>query len=988
MAKTKVQNGFRISPAVRWMFFAVLILISAFFAWPKSSVPIDQLLQDARRSWQRAEFEAALLSTESILQREPENPDALWISGRSHARLKQYTEAVRDLHLIDLDSAAGIDSRLLIAEILHYHLYLFDEAEQAYRAVLRQNPVNAAANDGLARLLSVCGRRSEAIPLILRLVQLQQASDLLMVPARESGAINDEELLTRAHQAAPDSAGPLLGLARLADLRQQTDEAVTLCQRAVEKSPQSVTAHSELGRYLLQLQPHEKLNDWRRNLPPDAMSSAEIQTLIGFVELRNGHRTKALNLFLSAAKSQPDSRNLCHQISQLLFAAGDSDSAKLYVDQMETIRQLYDAQDAVLFSSGQASPESTLELIAAYQRCGRLLEAYGWAQLAVQRFPENAVLRQLSVRLAKETAALPPALVPESVNPAFVVSLNRYEIEDIVRWGPNSTLKHPGTASDLNEPIATGISFSATSAELGLNFTYVNGGELKQRMLEFGGGGVGCDDLDGDGYPEIVFSQGGDWYRRGTPDNQSDALFRNLQGESFREVSQVASFGSTDFGQGVAIGDIDQDGLPDVVIASIGGAKLWRNLGDGTFQETGQSVIPRTPEEPWLTSCAIADLNEDSFPDIYLAGYLSGADVFERVCMDSERTSRVCQPTAFMAEMDYLLLNDGVGGFVDSSNLLPASVAEGKGLGVLVFSPGESGSPGIYVANDTTPNSLLIREANNDIWTDTAFTSGVAVSYQGKPEGSMGIALGDADGDGHSDLVVTNFLNEGSAFYQSLGESAFRDERSESGLEKASAGVLGFGVQFLDANLDGNPEMFVSNGHVDDLERQGKPFKMPAQLFTMRDRLFRVLQSDDLGPYFQRNHLGRAVAKTDWNVDGKPDLVLGNLLEPSLVLTNTSQSSGKSLQLRLISLKSNRGAICASVTCQAGKHRQVQQLTAGDGYQCSNEKLITFGIAGTDFADVISISWPSGEIQQFHNIAVPNRVIVIEGRATAFTSPQ
>jgi len=988
MATTKVQNGYRMLLTVRWIFVALLISLAAYFALPDSSVPIEHLLQDALKSYQRAEFEEALRSTGSILQREPEHPDALWISGRSHARLKQYTAAVRDLNLIVLNSPDGIDARLLVAEILHYHLYLFDEAEHAYGAVLRQDPANPNANDGLARLLSVCGRRSEAIPLILRLVQLQQASDLLMVLARESGAINDEDLLTRAHQAAPNSAGPLLGLARLADLKKQTDEAVTLCQRAIQKSPKSVAAHIELGRYLLQLQEYGELKDWRRNLPPDATSSAEIQRLIGFAELHDGHRTIALERFLSAAKSLPDSRSLCHQISQLLFAAGDPGAAQLYVEQMESIRQLYDAQDGVLFASGQPATESMLELIAAYERCGRLLEAYGWTQLAILRFPQNPVLRQLKVRLAEETATMKPELVPESANPAFVVSRNRYEIPDTVGLGPNPELKHPGIAPDVSAPSLTGISFSEASADLGLDFTYVNGGELKQRMFEFGGGGVGCDDLDGDGYPDIVFSQGGDWNRRGTPDNQSDALFRNVRGESFREVSKVASFGSTDFGQGVAIGDIDQDGFPDVVIASIGGAKLWTNLGDGTFQEKGQPLIPRTFAVPWLTSCAIADLNDDSYPDIYVAGYLRGADIFERVCMDSDRTSRLCQPSAFRAEMDHLLLNDGVGSFADSSHLLPASVAEGKGLGVLIFSPAENGSPGIYVANDTTPNSLLVREDNHENWIDTAFASGAAVSYQGKPEGSMGIALGDTDGDSHSDLVVTNFLNEGSAFYHSLGDSAFRDERSESGLEGASTSVLGFGVQFLDANLDGNPEMFVSNGHVDDLHREGKPYRMPAQLFSVRDGLFRLLKSDDPGSYLQRNHLGRAVAKTDWNVDGKPDLVLGNLQQPSVVLTNTSASSGKSLQLRLISLSGDREAICASVTCQTGKRRQVQQLTAGDGYQCSNEKLITFGIAGTAFAEVISICWPSGEVQQFNNISLPNRLTVIEGRATLFTSPQ
>lgn len=163
----------------------------------------------------------------------------------------------------------------------------------------------------------------------------------------------------------------------------------------------------------------------------------------------------------------------------------------------------------------------------------------------------------------------------------------------------------------------------------------------------------------------------GDWELRGTPENTRDVVFRNVRGSRFDDVSKVASFGDTDYGQGVAIGDIDQDGFPDILVASIGCARLWMNLGDGTFRDQGSCPISRDSAEPWLTSCAIADLNSDSLPDIYLAGYLSGADVFDRVCRDSNGAPEVCFPTLFPGEADDLLLNDGSGGFVNAS-LSPA----------------------------------------------------------------------------------------------------------------------------------------------------------------------------------------------------------------------------------------------------------------------------------------------------------------------------
>lgn len=982
MAKTKARFTSRKSTLVRWISVVALISIALFVAFWQSSEPTDKLLESARKSFRRNEFEEALQLTHNILKRDPDNSDARWIAGRSHMRLKQYSEAADELNLISFESSHGIDARLLAAEILHYHLYLFDEAEQAYQSVLQQDAMNPTANDGLARLLAVCGRRSEALPMILLLVKQQRASDLLMVLARESGSINDADLLERAHLAAPDAAGPLLGLARLADLRQQTSKAAELCRQAVRKSPNLVAAHVELGRYLLQLNQYEELTDWRRHLPPDSVSSAEIQKLIGFIELHLGHSSAALTAFLAAAQSAPDSRDLCYQISRLLLAAGDSAAAQLYVGQLENIRRLHDAQDRVLFLSEQPDEPSLIEMIAAYERCGRLLEAYGWTQMACDRFPRNAILQEVKLRLATETQMLNPELVPKSANPAFELARNHYDFPRIVV----TEIAESATTEIFENPL-TEISFSEESAELGLRFRYENGGILRRRMFEFNGGGVGAGDLDRDGYPDIVFSQGGDWELRGTSENTRDVIFRNVRGRMFDDVSKVSSFGGTDYGQGVAIGDIDQDGFPDILVAGIGCARLWMNDGDGTFRDQGPCPMSHASADPWLTSCAIGDLNQDSLPDIYLAGYLAGPDVFDRVCRDSEGAPEACLPTVFRGETDDLLLNDGCGGFVNASSRLPDSVAEGKGLGVLVFDPERTGAAGIYVANDTTPNSLLTLDATSGLWADTAFASGVAVSGLGKSEGSMGIALGDADDDGIPDLVVTNFLSEASAYYRGLGNSNYRDDRQISGLQEPSISVLGFGTQFLDANLDGNPELFVSNGHIDDLRHQGKPYQMPAHLFTIQAGNFRLLKPDHLGSYFGRNHLGRAVAKIDWNVDGKPDLVLGNLQEPSVILTNTSQSSGKPLQLQLISLRSNRESVCASVTCQTESGNQVQQLTAGDGYQCSNEKLITFGVQGTDTIDVLSILWPSGYVQEFRNVPLSNRLAIIEGRARLFALP-
>ena len=252
----------------------------------------------------------------------------------------------------------------------------------------------------------------------------------------------------------------------------------------------------------------------------------------------------------------------------------------------------------------------------------------------------------------------------------------------------------------------------------------------------------------------------------------------------------------------------------------------------------------------------------------------------------------------------------------------------------------------------------------------------------------MGIASADLDRDGFSDILITNFLSESHGYFRGSEHGLYRDERAATGLQQATINVLGFGTQFLDADNNGTPELFIANGHIDNLEYLGKPYRMPAQFFDWNNGRFELAGIRVSSDYFQSGHLGRAVATFDWNIDGRVDLVVGHLYEPSAVLTNTTKSDFHALQLKLIGTTSPRDSTGSLVECRTQTGILRKEVTAGDGYQCSSEKTVIFGIGMTRTADSISVSWPSGVQQRFAGLASETRWAIREGCADVFWIPR
>ena len=612
------------------------------------------------------------------------------------------------------------------------------------------------------------------------------------------------------------------------------------------------------------------------------------------------------------------------------------------------------------------------------------------------------------------------------------------------------TLTLGGCGGAVDEPVtppAPAPRFVDVTASAGVNFTRFDGRDRLpgdrypdgRRMFEWTGGGVAAFDFDGDSLPDLFFPQGKPWpvsepeppprgtilrivSRRGEVEEPaedsrpggsghdggspySDRLFRNRADGTFADVTDAAGLTPGGYGTGVAAGDFDGDGFADLYVAAAGRNRLLRNNGDGTFRDvTDDAGLGRGEGAAvWTASVAVADVTGDGLPDLVDANYLGGRDVFTAVCADEAGVPRTCSPARFPAEPPRIWLNLGTGRFADVSrtaDLLPTDgndAAGGGALGIIV-GPLIGGDNVIFFACDQRPNALFVREEGVDSlprFRDVAAERGVATDRDGVAEAGMGVAAKSSDAVG-ADLFVTNFSDQSNTLYRRTG-TGFVDATRAAGLYRPGFDTLGFGTQFLDLENDGDADLIVANGHLDDFTHRGIPFHMRPLLMgndaTGSDGGERSRWSrpggDVSGPFFERPALGRAVARLDWDADGADECVVTHLGGPAVLLRNAGPR-GPSVSLRLVGTAGDRDAAGARVTIDAGDTRRTAAVFAGDGYMASNERRLTVGSgavpAGRPVA--VAVRWPGGAAERFAGVTAGGRWVLIEGRGAALREPR
>lgn len=962
---------------------AVLLIagIAIWQFWWRPQLRAARWLKQARTFRLARDYASAEHAAAAANAIDPSAAEAAVIAAECAAEQGHDDQAIQYLQrMTSTDRRLRLRAAMLAARLNHHRLHRLSDAEKAYRDALELDPNHIEAHTELAKLLGLCGRMREAIPHVLHLIQMDIETDLLVLIAKESGVVRDIEALNLARQADPNDPNMLTGLAWHAADSGQNDQAILLLRDAIQHAPHFIPAHIALGQQLLATRQLAELNAWQAALPPDAAALSETWFIrAGLAEI-NGDLRGAIRCYGEGLRLAPESRTATAHIARLLSETQEPELAERFAERLRRCQALETVQNRVLLSRNHDSVDGLVELSQAYEAAGRWWEAYGWCSFALRLDQFHSAGRPTLNQLRPRLRSLPLKMVADAANVSLSVDLSKYPLP--------SLRQNPSATPSIDSETKVTLSFRNDAANVGFDFRYFNGASsTTHRMYEFTGGGIGVIDYDRDGFPDLFCTQGRTWPPTGIDSAHRDQLFRNVDGTRFQQTDHHAGLDEAGFGQGTAVGDFNSDGFPDIYVANIGANQLWANNGDGTF--TDVTPIANVAGNEWTTSCVLADLNGDGHPDIYAVNYVTADDVFDRVCRNKDGSPTICMPFDFHGQRDRLWLNDGNGHFTDATDTSLSIEPSGMGLGVAVWDAHGKGRPSLFVANDTTPNFFFVNETPPGEpfrLRERGIEVGLAMTGDGKATGCMGVAVGEINGDGVMDLNITNFLGESNTLYLSSATVGyFEDQTKALGLFLPTARVLGFGTQFLDLDLDGTFELFMTNGHIDDLTRTGPPYKMPALLFRMQRGQFAEVPASELGDYFQQDWLGRSAVRLDWNRDGRDDLAVGHLYDPYALLTNTTPTGNRSLSVTLTGVQSNRDAIGTTVRAQIGQREIVRQVTAGDGYQASNQRHLVFGLSSAEMIDILEVHWPSGMVQRFDQLPPSGELLIIEGRSDCIT---
>jgi predicted Zn-dependent protease len=826
------------------------------------------------------------------------------------------------------------------------------------RAMAVPGPHAPAARNALVRLLRLEGRDSDARRTILEgaRAETDPISTVRWLYRMDTDPFPAEQVrsdLERLGRQDPNEDRVWLARAAFATRMGRLDEADRLLRACRARRRDDVAVwRGQLAWALADGRP-DAVFEAAAHLPARECDPSEVLALRAWLAARAGDHKEERRALEALHEREPGDAQALDRLAQLALDAGRADEAarlRRAKDEVDGARYAYQTQ-----LSGRDPAKRAPELARLATILGRRLDAACWSDLAAGKPPRSV--------LAHAGPSAPPSAAGRTLADMLPAPRSRLETAQVRR-------------NSLNVYLVP--RFTDDAEAIGLRFLHESGGLSQgQRLIPpvTASGGVAVFDYDGDGWMDVYAVQGGPFPPMTVSD--SDRLFRNRRDGTFEDVTQTSGIAALahGYGHGVAVGDFDNDGRPDLFITRWRAYALYRNRGDGTFEDATERA-GLAGDRDWPTSAAFADLDGDGDLDLYVCHYLRWDESRPIACADSKDPTKYhCNPRDFPAMPDHLFRNDG-GRFVDVTREAGIVDTDGRGLGVVAAHLDDDDRIDLFVANDTTAN-YLFRNLGGLRFREDALISGVAANGEGGYQAGMGVACGDLDGDGRVDLAVTNFYGESTTFFHNLGEGLFADRTAAIGLAAPSRFLLGFGIALLDSNNDGRLEVLTANGHIHD-GRPQFPWKMPLQLLIGGEGSLLVDVSEQAGDPFLVPHIGRGLAAGDLDNDGRMEAVVLAQDEPLVALHNRTEG-GHFLTLLLEGTASNHDAVGTRVTVHAAGRRQVAQRTGGGSYQSAADPRLHFGLGAATRVELVELHWPSGQRERYENLDADRQYVLREG---------
>ncbi len=536
-------------------------------------------------------------------------------------------------------------------------------------------------------------------------------------------------------------------------------------------------------------------------------------------------------------------------------------------------------------------------------------------------------------------------------------------------------------AAAFNSPAASQPHYTfeeVPASSSGITWVHTAGKSADKHLPETSGAGCAFLDFDNDGWMDIYLVNSGksDFYTPPRP--LRNALYRNNRDGTFTDVTEHAGVAGGGYGMGVAVGDYNGDGFPDLYVTQFGHNILYRNNGDGTFTDVTEKA--GVAAAGWSSSAVWFDYDNDGKLDLFVCQFAE-FDASLGCGTDGAGVRHYCIPRIFKPRPSWLFHNNGDGTFTDVSREAGIASHLGKAWGVVATDVNNDGKMDLFVANDTVSNYLYMNKGGS--FEEVGLVAGVAYSAEGRARSGMGVDSADFDNDGQMDLFVANIDQEIFSLYRNNGDGTFDDVAMPTGIGMSTRWMSGWGLKFFDYDNDGNLDLILANGFPDDLIDQTSSlvkWKEPLLLFHNEGKTFRNVSAES-GPVFARNFPARGLALGDFDNDGRVDVLISNNDGPPLLLRNHAGKENHWLGVHLVGRKSNPDAVGARVTYQAGDLKRTRMKVGGGSFLSSHDPRIVLSIAQHPKIDWLEVKWPqpSGGVERFTDLPLDRYITITEG---------